>query len=335
MNEFTEKQRLSDFLKSEGNGQISREEVTVLAGSGGDRVLEAGTVIGKRTKASVSSAATAGNTGDGALGTVTLGLFAIPGDYKLKCIEAVTNAGKFELIDPQKDVVGHIDVAVAFLNDHMGFTLADGAADFVVGDEFTISVGATADGKVIALAPVIAATGYIQLNDQPAVDDTITLDGQVMTFKASGATANQINIGQDVLETITNIVDKLNAHADAGIALVTYSSNGYNQVILTHDTPGTGGNAWTLTKSGANIAVSAATLTGGAGSLTDGSHEAYGIIGENVTAPNGVDKKSWAITYHAVVSDAGLKFATGVLAADQAIAIAELKAKYIMVRQGV
>lgn len=335
MSEFVENPRLTDFLKSEGNGGISREVVTVLAGSGADRALKAGTVIGKRTKTGAVGAAVAGNTGNGVLGAVTLGQKAIPGIYNLRAIEAATNAGQFELSDPQGDVVGLVTVAVAFVSEHMSFTLADGATDFAVDDKFTITVGGSADGKVIALAPVIAATGYIQFNEQPAVNDTITLDGQAITFVASGATADQVNIGQDVLETINNTVTVLNGHADAGIVLATYSSNGYNQVIITHDTPGTGGNAWTLTKSGVNLAVSGATLTGGAGSLTDGSQEAYGIIGENVTAPNGVDKKSFAIVRDAVISDAGLVFATGVLTAEQTTAINQLEAKGIIVRQGV
>jgi|GEM_PF-931192 len=333
MTEFVEKQKLSDVLKYEGNGQISREIVTVLAGAGVDRVLEVGTVIGKQTKGSVVSAADAGNTGAGVLGAITLGKDAVPGIYTLRAVETVAAGGQFELIDPQDDVVGRVDVGVAFVSDHMSFTLADGTPDFIAGDKFTITVSGS--GKVVALAPAISATGYIQFDGLPSANDTITLNGKVITYVASGAGADQINIGQDVLTTINNTVTVLNGHADANILLATYSSNGYNQVIITHDTPGTGGNSWTLVESGVNLVVSGATLAGGAGSSTDGSHEAYGVIGENVTAPNGVDKKSWAIVRDAVLSDAGLIFATGILAAEQTTAKNRLSAKGIIVRQGV
>ena len=38
-----------DWLRSEANGNRSREQVTILAGSGSDRVLGSGTVLGKLT----------------------------------------------------------------------------------------------------------------------------------------------------------------------------------------------------------------------------------------------------------------------------------------------
>lgn len=45
----TEGQYTGDWLRSEAQGSRSREEVTILAGSGSDRVLTSGMVLGKKT----------------------------------------------------------------------------------------------------------------------------------------------------------------------------------------------------------------------------------------------------------------------------------------------
>jgi len=64
------------------------------------------------------------------------------GVYTLKVTKAAANAGDFEVIDPQGDVIGIGTVAVAFSTGGLAFTLADGAADFIVGDTFAITVAA-------------------------------------------------------------------------------------------------------------------------------------------------------------------------------------------------
>ncbi len=326
----TEKNRLSDSVKHEADGGRSREEVVILAGSGSDRVMEVGTLIGKRTKTTVIDLADAGNTGDGGLGSVSIGTKAMPGVYIARCVEAAANAGIFELISPDGYIIGRINVGVAFTSDHVNMTIADGAADFIVGDKFTVTV--SGDGKVVELKPPVSAVGHIELADNPAADDTITLNGTVVTFKASGAVGSQINIGDDVLATLDNMLTFLSGSADAQIAKNTYSNDKYSKIEIVNKTPGTGGNAYTLVKSGANLAVSAATLTGGAGSAVDGSQEAYGVIGDNVIAPDGADKNSFAIVRDAVLSTRGIIWATGVVQADKDKAIAELEDRGIIVR---
>ncbi len=99
-------------------------------------------VLGKITKGAATPAAVAGNTGDGTIGAVTVGAAAKPGVYRLTCIEPATDAGKFAVEDPDGIEVGVATVAVAFSGGGLGFTIADGAADFVAGDAFTITVAA-------------------------------------------------------------------------------------------------------------------------------------------------------------------------------------------------
>ena len=126
-----------EFLISEGNGRISRETVTIASGAD----LTPGTVLGQIARGAETSAAGT-NTGNGVLGAVTLAAAALVGVYTLKVTKAAANAGDFEVLDPNGEVMGLGTVGVAFNPGGLSFTLADGATDFVVGDSFTMMVAA-------------------------------------------------------------------------------------------------------------------------------------------------------------------------------------------------
>jgi len=129
---------------------LARDNVTITGGAD----LGPATVLGQITIGTESSAAGT-NTGNGVLGAVTLAAGALPGAYKLKITKAAANAGDFEVIDPNNEVCGVGTVGVAFVGGGLSFTLADGASDFVVGDTFTLTVGA-GSGKLVQLAPSAA-----------------------------------------------------------------------------------------------------------------------------------------------------------------------------------
>ena len=138
----TEGKRLGDWLKFEPDNHYSRDIVTVLAGDGADRVLTTGMVLGRITKGAATAAAVAGNTGDGTItASPAVGAAAKPGVYRLICIEPAANAGKFSVEDPDGLLIGVATVGVEFTT-HLTFTIADGEADFVAGDSFTITVAA-------------------------------------------------------------------------------------------------------------------------------------------------------------------------------------------------
>lgn len=80
------------------------------------------------------------NTGDGAMGAVTVTAQTPVGRYKLRFIEPAANAGRFAVFGPDGVCIGTGTVAVAFSAGGLAFTLADGATDFVAGDGFTIDV---------------------------------------------------------------------------------------------------------------------------------------------------------------------------------------------------
>jgi len=146
---MSEGNNLGDVLKFEAPNLFSREAITVLAGSGSDRTLAVGEVFGKRTKSTVTATADAGNTGDGAAGTVTLGSKAEAGVYTLTCVAAAADAGTFQVLTPQGYQLPDLEVGQAYAGSHINLTLADGAADFVVGDVFTVEL--SGDDKVVAL----------------------------------------------------------------------------------------------------------------------------------------------------------------------------------------
>lgn len=147
MSVLTESKRLGDWLKWEQENQYSRDIVTVLAGSGADRVLAGGMVLGRVTKGTAAGAAVAGNTGNGTItANPTVGQTAKPGVYQVICIEPAANGGKFSVEDPDGILIGIATVGVQFAT-HLTFTIADGAVDFAAGDAFTITVAA-GSGKV-------------------------------------------------------------------------------------------------------------------------------------------------------------------------------------------
>jgi len=109
------------------------------------------------------------------------------------------------------------------------------------------------------------ATGTITVATNPSADDTITLNGVVATFKASGATSVQINIGGTTAETAANIAAHVNSRSAAFGMTATVAGN---VVTLRAIVGGTAGNSLTLAKSGTHPTLSGATLAGGTQTLT-------------------------------------------------------------------
>lgn len=115
------------------------------------------------------------------------------------------------------------------------------------------------------------ASGSIKFSAQPATNATITINGTVFTFVASGATGNQINKGATLSDTLDNAVTVLNGSVVAGVALATYSKTGTDTLSILHDAAGTGGNTFTLaasTSPASNGTVSGATLEAGTNTYT-------------------------------------------------------------------
>ena len=123
------------------------------------------------------------------------------------------------------------------------------------------------------------ATGTITFSGQPSADDTITIGTTTFTFKATATTAAQIKIGADVATTIENAAEKIRMHPTTG-PLVEVS---YTSTILTvkAEEMGTAGNAIALARSGTNMTVSGANLSGGT-AVTKARVDVKSSIGTNL-----------------------------------------------------
>lgn len=106
------------------------------------------------------------------------------------------------------------------------------------------------------------AAGTITLSGQPSNGDSVTIKGTAVTFVTGTPSGNQVQIGVSSSVTAGNLQSFLAASADSNLAALTYNTIGL-VTTCTARVYGTAGNSYTLAKSGANIAVSGATLSGG------------------------------------------------------------------------
>ncbi|WP_431854308.1 hypothetical protein [Azospirillum sp.] len=106
------------------------------------------------------------------------------------------------------------------------------------------------------------ATGSITFTSQPSPGDTIVVNGVTFTFRTAMLGGEDIIIGANVAETALNTTAVLNGSANASLSVATYEA-GDGGVSISHRVIGTGGNTFTLSKTGANITVSGSALSGG------------------------------------------------------------------------
>jgi hypothetical protein len=147
------------------------------------------------------------------------------------------------------------------------------ADDPVYYDFVTGTLGNSASGS--------SGIGNIQFSGQPAVNDTITFNGTVITFVATTPTATHVVIGPTLGDTVDALVTTLNASTDGGIDAATYGAypsspggagegSGAYQVNIAFTAPGLAGDSYTLLKSCAAATLSGAVLTGGYGGTDAG-----------------------------------------------------------------
>ena len=117
----------------------------------------------------------------------------------MTCIAPAANAGKFTVEDPDGIEVGVATVAVAFAGP-INFTIADGAADFVAGDAFNVTVAAgtgkyklavaaAADGSQKACAILVRATDASAADKEASVYVTGEFAKNKLVFGAGHSAA--------------------------------------------------------------------------------------------------------------------------------------------------
>ena len=149
----TRSKKLSGVLAFELDSEygITRETATVVVETG----MDVGAAVARTLISPTGTPVTVG-TGDGVMGAITVSKRAEVGVYVLRIVKAAANAGDFTVTSPAGVVIGTGSVAVACVAGPLSFTLADGAADFVVGDIINITVAGTVKYEWIEAADVSA-----------------------------------------------------------------------------------------------------------------------------------------------------------------------------------
>lgn len=81
------------------------------------------------------------------------------GDFFTVASSAVDgNDGVFKVLTPEEVRLEDASVAVAYVSDHLNFTINDGGTDFVVGDKFTVAVAAGSGKYILSLAAAVDGT---------------------------------------------------------------------------------------------------------------------------------------------------------------------------------
>lgn len=187
-----------------------------------------------------------------------LGGFLSPSQTQLSNFTSISSGGLVITIDGVvKTLTGLNFTGATNLNGVASIittALAGSGVCVWTGNNFTITSSTVGAG--------IAAIGAVTFTTNPAVNDTLILNGVTLTFVASGATGPQILIGATAQSTAANLQQYLNTAVQAGLILATYSTS-LGVTTVTYTTVGVAGNAYTMVRTGTALSLSGATLSGG------------------------------------------------------------------------
>ncbi len=148
MNVFKEGRHAAEFVLSEANGNLSRDNVTVAPG----QLFEAGTLLALLAMSAGITASVVATTGNAGNGTLTIADPATNSKVKNGAYRVVaTSETVFAVEDPNGVGIGNATVGTAF-NKEVKFTIAAGSNAFAVGDSFEIQIGAESPGDYQAVA---------------------------------------------------------------------------------------------------------------------------------------------------------------------------------------
>jgi hypothetical protein len=149
------------------------------------------------------------------------------------------------------------------------------------------SAGSTGTGSIVGFLNSPTATGSATFSTQPAANDTLTIDGTIVTFVAGTPSGNQVQIGASLAATLQNLLTFLSASTDVNLVKMTYYVVG-SVLYFASVATGSAGNALTLVKSSTAITLSGATLSGGTGAdvsaLLGGTAKGGGYVAPGIAA---------------------------------------------------
>lgn len=114
------------------------------------------------------------------------------------------------------------------------------------------------DGLIVFGEP---ATATIVMTGLPTAADTVTINGVAFTARASGAVANEFNIGASAALTAAALAASINASVSNGIADVLTAEASSGTVTLTSLITGKFALGYTISESMANTTVTAWAIT--------------------------------------------------------------------------
>lgn len=158
-----------------------------------------------------TAAALGTNTGNGAMGSITVSAGAMPGVYTLTIVEPGTNVGTFVVEDPLGNQVGDGVVASAFSAGGLAFTLADGSTDFVAGDSFAITVAGNAFLGIAIATSALGLLAGADADEYQQYDNVAILTSGAIWVTAGGSVTDGAPVFVDSNGDFV---------ADAGVPLV-------------------------------------------------------------------------------------------------------------------
>lgn len=190
----------------------------------------------------------------------------------------------------QCDNITMENVALVFGNadpvDETATTSTGLSETFVVNTDrfYQLGTNVAADGVgnvsnvVITDNTGIRAYGDITFTGNPAAADTVTINGNAITFVSGTPSTHEVQIGGDLLITAQRLIAEINAYP----ALYAVTAAGTEDVVSVRAiATGTGGNALTLAESSTALTVSGATLSGGSASGVIGATGNYEVDAAN------------------------------------------------------
>lgn len=125
-----------------------------------------------------------------------------------------------------------------------------------VYNQFTFGSGTTGISSSVSALSTSAAAGKLVFAGQPTANNTVTVDGTVVTFVAGTPSGNQVQIGATEAATVAATLAFLQASTDVNISKMTYTSVGTTIYCVSVAT-GVAGNVYTLVTNDGNITPTA------------------------------------------------------------------------------
>lgn len=246
-----------EFLISEANGKQSRDQGTVTVGAA---ALPSGTVLGRVSAgATATSAAVAGNTGNGTMGAVTLNTIATQvGVYALRYLTATT----FTVTAPNGAVAAGSN-GVAFSALGVGLTMTTGGTAMVAGDGFNITVAATVGRPTATAAALGTNTGNSTASAVTVTGYAPQAGVHVLTILEPGA-----NVGE------FEVVGPDGVSLGNGVVATAFSGGGLSFTLADGSTDFAAGDQFAIT-----VAAGSGKYRAQNDAAVDGSQVAVAVLG--------------------------------------------------------